>query len=954
MYMFIKIWNLDNIYSYECVGVGGMAGMAGVGGVADLIRNRASHVIVGIVRLAGMAGMAGLPMSSRYSKGNSGTTSSVGFGAGGGPSALNLYTNKSANNKSASSGYTSDHYSSPSALHSLPGYVSDVGGSSSHVSSKASYLQTNAYGSSPGVKTYSSYSNSYLSNTMFRNLSTNTSRMPSINYSYSSGSSGYARNASPRYVSHTRPERTTQTNHTNHELNNNNNSITSITNTTNKSKTPAEFSSDSEGEENHSDIICHTNIIVTSRATSPNRERDVTNARLDSISATQQIIRPKKVVFGVVLANKCSQQTQCTHSDFHTDNRLSISPALTPNRSLTPTPALSSPTLSPALSPSVTPCHSPSPVRMRYGCTPNRRPANTSNNSNRYSMPVMTITTTSATDFSNYSSVCNSNDSQTENTMSAKPFNSSNNSIQNSFEMPVIGDQTSQSRSRGRISPSILRRRRSKSRGRLSGRSRSRSKEKLLDREESSTTTSSSSDDEELQKNKTADRHSRLRKKKSGEKSGETNHLQTCNTNDDKTNGITVTEITIGGMNLTTKAKTDSSSSQTSDSNHNKRTNTSNESSSSPEKVIIRKPAMKAPKIEPMVVVTRLPIKIKDPYSTETECEDIDSEFVDESDVEKFRSSIPSTVTTIKLIANHSKPLPVIQVSDNKSSTDNSSESSDNSAKSLESVIGLNGHCVQKSATVIEVNKDQRNGSIDTTDSEEQSDKSVKSSDSETKESSFVGEDDKSTFKDGSVRDSGFSESSTRPDSPYDCIKFIDNSYGNDCKHLTESVVSNEIHRKKPNNDDVNDIEPTIEDRSVQTMGAIECKDIHAVPSMADETRNGLNLNLLSKEEDDSVAVDVSDVKVHNGEAMKSTVEAYTEEIDSSAVRIRENKSLSVHLSKITEEIEEDFNQTPNLMNRKYAKNKKWPCFQSHWPRIRKKRNFEMQAPGSDHINDYF
>ena len=50
-------------------------------------------------------------------------------------------------------------------------------------------------------------------------------------------------------------------------------------------------------------------------------------------------------------------------------------------------------------------------------------------------------------------------------------------------------------------------------------------------------------------------------------------------------------------------------------------------------------------------------------------------------------------------------------------------------------------------------------------------------------------------------------------------------------------------------------------------------------------------------------------------------VETYTEEIDSSAVRIRENKALSVHLSKIAEEIEEDFNQNQIPVHRKYAKN---------------------------------
>ena len=239
---------------------------------------------------------------SRYSsKGNS-STSSISFGSAG-SSALNLYTNKTHTNKSSSSsGYTSDHYSSPSFQ--TMGYISDVG---SNYGSKGSH-QTNTCGSSSGVRTYSSYP--YTSATMSRNLSTNTSRVPAI--TYSSYNSGYTQSMSPnppKYVSYTRPN--SQNNFSNNTFDGNNNNTNNNTKTlknkeesifnnktNNKAvnklpnKAPADFTSDSEDDTNDIEMRCHTNIIFTSRSTSPNRESS--HLRGDSISTTQQIIRPKK------------------------------------------------------------------------------------------------------------------------------------------------------------------------------------------------------------------------------------------------------------------------------------------------------------------------------------------------------------------------------------------------------------------------------------------------------------------------------------------------------------------------------------------------------------------------------------------------------------------------------------------------------------------------------------
>ena len=985
-------------------------------------------------------------MTSRYNKGNAPNSSSLHYGSGG-PSALSLYTNKTPANKS-SSGYTSDHYSSPSSLHSYTGYISDI--STSHVS-KSNY-PSNTYGSSPGVKTYSSYP--YSSSTVSRNLTANTSRVSSLSYSRSNGFSSNLSPNSGKYVSNY-SKTNTQNTYSDQNFDKNNNKKDENKETEEVSnKAPADFTSDSEEDDNGVDMRTHTNIIVTSRSTSPNR--DISHLRIDSISSTQQIIRPKKVVFGVS-AKKIVKQTQVNEQDLERSLHppISISPARSPSRSITPT--YLTPSLTPNHSPSGSPSPCPSPVRMRYGCTPNRR-QNNSLSINRYSMPVIRSPTCAA-DYSNYSSISDSNTSQRESKTTAQPSTSNEiqiHSKENSLEtMPAINDNetndknnqqmndktkdstsdqynsdqnnnkllttdpksSTHRRSLIRLSPSVIRRRRSQSRGKLSGRSRSRSKEKFLDREESSTTLTSSSDEDDEHNKSESDRHSRVRKKK-GSKNSDSNNE--CKESIEDINELKVTKNDCIESRTTIKPPNNAS-----DSDRKSRSKSStNESSSSPEKVIIKKPSLRSVDVSPTIVVTKLPMKIKDPYSTETECDE--SEFVDESDAENFSECM--SVMTIRL--NSSPETKIISDTSVKpksdptrrSSTDTLSESSDNSSKSCKSVK-LNENKSMKSVdkSVITDERVQTNSNstknknlsfVTNCEKNESNDKSMGFRDNQTnilsdfkRESicsqrveslpSFPKEDNNMKFKifeskDVCLRDSGFSESSTRPDSPYDNLKPIAVSDENVGKNGKNTKSNERVSTEKQFVCEVNDIDSLLtEGLNQNNFGELERKFQmkNKIPlKLKDESRTDatdfickyqdidemidpmgptspLSPNHLSNfnssyfrqifeniEEEDSVAVDVSDVKVHNSEAMKSTVisiyfyfvfeifvsfirfsfsifylffkvEAYTEEIDSSAVRIRENKALSVHLSKITEEIEEDFNQ--NLVNRIYQKSTK-------------------------------
>lgn len=924
-------------------------------------------------------------MQSRYNKSN---TSSLPFSSSG-PSAINLYTNKTPSMKSnATSGYSSetsnsysteynkanDHYSSPSsALTSLPGYISDFG--SSHLS-KGSYHQTNTYGSSPGVK---NYSYPFSSPATSRNLSTNCSRIPSVTSSYSSG---YIRSNSredvklqlppkspstPRYISYTRSSRTSNTNYSSNtsSLNNNNSVNDSKTNKTNqnieetktKNKAPADFTSDSEDENTdiETKIISHTNTISISRSTSPKRETQ-TDSTNDSISSTQQIIRQKKRVFGVSI-KKTTQETQVNEMDL----KEGLSPSL-------------SPSLSPCVTPS--PSHSPSPVRMRYGCTPNKR-NNNSSNFNRYSMPTIRSTTYS-TNYSNFSSNTNiSQSNQIENRISPQPlsscdkqsdiketsinnmssdnqnankdkkveelcnnYNSAKNDEYDGYSntnSPKSDSKSLQSirdsHSSPRISPRIIRRRRSLSRNKLSGRSRSSSKEKLLDREESSTTsTSDSSEDEDDKKKSVADRHSRIKRKKKLQ----ANELIF---NDNKV----IYKGSFDGINELKPTHLDSmptrsvSAEPLKSFDENNQKKSSNESSSSPEKVIIRKPSVNIQKIEPLIVVTKLPLKIKDPYSTASECDE--SEFISESEAEKFSSSTP--VVTIILSQSPTQ-------NQSKQSDESSSETTDESTKICDN-LNKSETKIQKSPTVIEVNLDNDTNSIQKSstlteviaksdESKEETDKYESSPDNETDDLSdfddkslhsfqekqafiapFPKEDDEIPFKqlnskDTSLRDSGFSEASTRPDSPYDNIKTPTNSpnivsYEN--IYETDNCCAKEIiPAPQQFISKVNDIDSLLSGYKEETFEEFERKfqteSKHPVKYLKDDARKNLSLfiskcqdidemigptspispNLLSNfsstslsklieeigEDDDSVAIDASAVKVHNAKAMKSTV----------------------------------------------------------------------------------
>jgi hypothetical protein len=918
-------------------------------------------------------------MQSRYNKSN---TSSLPFSSSG-PSAINLYTNKTPSIKSnATSGYVSetsntysseynkanDHYSSPSsALNSLPGYVSDFG--SSHLS-KGSYHQTNTYGSSPGVKTYSY---PFSSPAMSRNLSTNCSRIPSVTSSYSSG---YMRSNSrediklqlpskspstPRYISYTRSSRANYSSNTS-SLNNNNSGNNSKTNknideTKVKNKAPADFTSDSEDENTdiETKMISHTNIISISRSTSPKRETQ-TDSTNDSISSTQQIIRPKKIVFGVSI-KKTTQQTQVNEMDLKEALSPSLSPCLTP--SLTPSPS-----------------HSPSPVRMRYGCTPNKRNNNNSN-FNRYSMPTIRSTNYS-TNYSNFSSNT-SQSNQIENRISPQPlsscdkqsdiketsinnmssdnqnankdkkleelcnnYNSAKNDEYDSYSNNNNNNNTPKSDSKSslqsrrdshssaRISPHIIRRRRSLSRNKLSGRSRSSSKEKLLDREESSTTsTSDSSEDEDEKKKSVADRHSRIKRKKKLQ----ANELIS---NDNKV----IYKGSFDGINQLKPTHLDSLPTRSVsaeplksfDENNQKKSST-NESSSSPEKVIIRKPSVNIQKTEPLIVVKKLPLKIKDPYSTASECDE--SEFISESEAEKFSSSMP--VVTIRLSQSSTED-------QSKQSDETSSETTDDCTKICDN-LNKSETKIQKSPTVIEVNLDKNKNSTQKSSTlteviakNDEKAKYESSPDNETDDLSdfddkslhsfqekqafiapFPKEDDEISFKqlnskDTSLRDSGFSEASTRPDSPYDNIKTAADSlnivsYEN--IYETNNCCSKEIiPAPQQFVSKVNDIDSLLSGYKEETFEEFERKfqteNKHPVKYLKDDARKNLSLfiskcqdidemigptspmspNLFSNfsssslsklieeigEDDDSVAIDASAVKVHNAKAMKSTV----------------------------------------------------------------------------------
>lgn len=961
-------------------------------------------------------------MQSRYSKPSpsgaiSGSSSHFGRS---GASALSLYTNNTPNKRSTSSGYTSDHYASPSSLHSLPGYGSDVCGS--HVS-KGSY-QSNPYGSSSGLKGYSGYGMS--SGAMSRNLSStlsstsaNKSRVPSITYSYSSG---YARNLSPtasKYGAYNSRSSSASQNTFSAHFDNNNNTKNRNNEVKASNKAPADFTSDSEDSDvSEVEMRGHTNVIFTSRATSPNPH--TSHTRIDSISSTQQIIRPKKVVFGLSSKKDC-KQTQVTEQEL-TDTQIlrnSVSPVrspmLSPCRSLTPT-YTPTPTLSPIHSPS----QSPSPVRMRYGCTPNRRP-NSGSNFNRYSMPIITNTNT-ATDYSNYDTNADSKYSHTENRISAQPSQSNETQSfakENSFSaMPVISeindtnntndsshrrdttgdtregtansDQNNNTllaveskspphrRSIVRLSPSAIRRRRSQSRNKLSGRSRSRSRERFLDREESSTTLTSSSEDEDNRSG--SDRHLRTKKKRISTKNDETQYkaegfeeLQ----NQPKNTSI---DIPIPNRDVDSPRK-------------NRSKGSTNESSSSPEKVIIKRPSLKSPElIGPTVVITRLPMKIKDPYSTETECED--NEQMDECDNQK--KSDPIAVVTVRLTPSpelSKTPTNVVPQRVERQGSDScelSSESSDNSCQSvrpnnkdkesLESAMRAITDGTAKEESLLVTNCDEKNDPNDTSGAFRDNHMSILSDfernerkgsermdDSQDRNncSPFPKQDndlrleckqvaanaiDATEALSASVevnaskrsntshtsnashkfcsRDSGFAEVCNRPDSPYDNLKPID-----DCnktvREIHKNIDSNEsVSPQKQFISEVNDIDSLLTGLEQQSFGELERKfqndatnaahnGTHGVRTYCairgsrgskEEARDNLSL-FISKcqdidemidplcptsplspnqtvfnstpfrnpfanieEEDCSVAVDACQVKVHNSEAMKSTV----------------------------------------------------------------------------------
>jgi hypothetical protein len=169
----------------------------------------------------------------------------------------------------------------------------------------------------------------------------------------------------------------------------------------------------------------------------------------------------------------------------------------------------------------------------------------------------------------------------------------------------------------------------------------------------------------------------------------------------------------------------------------------------------------------------------------------------------------------------------------------------------------------------------------------------------------FPKEDDEISFKqlnskDTSLRDSGFSEASTRPDSPYDNVKTGANSV-----NIDEIIPAPQQFISK-----VNDIDSLLSGYKEETFEEFERKfqteSKHPVKYFKDDARKSLSLFIskcqdidemigptspmspnhlsnfsstsLSKlieeigEDDDSVAIDASAVKVHNAKAMKSTV----------------------------------------------------------------------------------
>ena len=232
--------------------------------------------------------------------------------------------------------------------------------------------------------------------------------------------------------------------------------------------------------------------------------------------------------------------------------------------------------------------------------------------------------------------------------------------------------------------------------------------------------------------------------------------------------------------------------------------------------------------------------RIRDPYSTASDCED------NESQTNEFVSDIP--IVTIKLTPEEPKDSQKVVVH-YKSSTDTSSESSDNSSKSSKSCdsIKLNETKIQKSSTVIEIRKTDKIDSIENqiskiranlVENKDQNENSVGIRDNE-KEflSDFEGEsvdclqerlvsihpfpkeDNNMTFKsinskDVSLRDSGFSELSTRPDSPYENVKPINSSIENIEKDLTEKQLISKV----------NDIDSLLNGNDGQTFDELERK----------------------------------------------------------------------------------------------------------------------------------
>lgn len=749
----------------------------------------------------------------------------------------------------------------------------------------------NSYSNS---KKSSSYKNSdYLSN---HRAIINNSKISSVNSSScSSGSRSSIRddiNAksqvspssySPKYLSFThssRPVSSLCTSSNNNHNNTANNNIIISQNTCHEDllhhnsdfkskigKAPADYTSDSDDLSERCSSSTNDQLgkaQFTSRATSPKLHSSgrKSTEKTDFISATEQIFRPKKTVFGTA-AKKVAKEVQV---DEITCNSLEM-----------PTEQHSQPT-------------SPQ-FKMRYGYSPNHR--STYNSYNRYSMPTIRSSYNLYSSLSSKSNI-NQNDqnesikTSSQNIMIQPPedFQDKKENNANGSEYKDYNDNTLKPISKNSYhfglttskSPSPLIIRKTNSKAKLSERSRSSSGE--FDQDFSST----DSDEQEPER-----KIRRRRRRKTQEiEFPNVDQMNLKNTSNDLLNMYLPERSASAEPMKNVESKDDEISRSCLNINLDK------------PKLAIKKPSNSN--------LNSTPKPNQNSYLKPCDCED--SEFLcSESDIEK----IPSISPMIKINLTPSPEDSNMKTDSTDDDTCSDITEYENNCLSIKKLRGQNLKFVRKSPTVIEINNNNNNedecknmNSIQKCSTIEivpldQSQFEYKDDEDEMKQrkpyiSPFPKENQSIMFSPSSInerdciRDSGFSEISARPESPYDNLQTetpslsdSDNSKssggnqssGNKCDvddidaFLLESFESFEEFERKMNCENkqkFNNIKNDIRQSRYKCQDYVDrnfvSNSCESLPKVIEEDYNY----------EDSVAVDPSEVKVHHTKPMQSRV----------------------------------------------------------------------------------